>query len=62
MFASQGVGVGRAGGGVPAPARIWSRVHQDLQRFKELIETRVSETGAWRGDISEGSTKGGERA
>jgi uncharacterized membrane protein len=37
------------------------RVHQDLQRFKELIETRGSETGAWRGDISEGSPKGGKQ-
>jgi uncharacterized membrane protein len=37
------------------------RVHQDLQRFKELIETRGSETGAWRGDISEGSPRGGKQ-
>ena len=28
-----------------------ARVRGDLQRFKEFIETRGSETGAWRGDI-----------
>jgi uncharacterized membrane protein len=33
------------------------RVHQDLQRFKELIESRGGETGAWRGDISEGTAE-----
>jgi uncharacterized membrane protein len=32
------------------------RVEGDLQRFKELIEGREAETGAWRGDISAGST------
>jgi len=32
------------------------RVNGDLQRFKELIESRNSETGAWRGDISAGTT------
>lgn len=32
------------------------RVEGDLQRFKELIEAREAETGAWRGDISAGST------
>jgi uncharacterized membrane protein len=32
------------------------RVQGDLQRFKELIESRATATGAWRGDISEGST------
>jgi uncharacterized membrane protein len=37
------------------------RVHQDLQRFKELIETRGGETGAWRGEISEGSPRGGKQ-
>ena len=33
------------------------RVRGDLQRFKELIESRGTETGAWRGDISEGTTE-----
>lgn len=27
------------------------RVQGDLQRFKELIEARGSETGAWRGEV-----------
>jgi hypothetical protein len=27
------------------------RVKGDLQRFKEFIEGRGSETGAWRGDV-----------
>jgi uncharacterized membrane protein len=31
------------------------RVRGDLERFKELIESRGAETGAWRGDISAGT-------
>jgi uncharacterized membrane protein len=27
------------------------RVKGDLERFKELIESRGSETGAWRGEV-----------
>lgn len=27
------------------------RVRADLQRFKEMIESRSSETGAWRGNV-----------
>lgn len=30
------------------------RVEDDLQRFKEFIESRGEETGAWRGKISSG--------
>ncbi len=30
------------------------RVRKDLERFKELIEARGTETGAWRGEISAG--------
>jgi uncharacterized membrane protein len=33
------------------------RVRADLERFKELIESRGSETGAWRGEVSAGQTK-----
>ena len=33
------------------------RVRGDLGRFKELIENRGSESGAWRGDISAGQKK-----
>ncbi|HSJ50976.1 MAG TPA: SRPBCC family protein [Actinomycetota bacterium] len=29
------------------------RVRNDLERFKQFIETRGSETGAWRGEIHE---------
>jgi uncharacterized membrane protein len=34
-----------------------SQVHGDLERFKQLIENRDEETGAWRGDVREGETK-----
>jgi hypothetical protein len=33
-----------------------SQVHADLERFKQLIETRGEETGAWRGDVRDGET------
>jgi hypothetical protein len=29
------------------------RVKGDLERFKEFIETRGAETGAWRGEVSQ---------
>ena len=32
------------------------RVQGDLERFKELIESRSEESGAWRGEISAGTT------
>jgi uncharacterized membrane protein len=32
------------------------RVRGDLERFKELIETRGTESGAWRGEVSAGTT------
>src|SRR5215213_244071 len=32
------------------------RVRGDLERFKQLIEDRNRETGAWRGDVSEGES------
>jgi uncharacterized membrane protein len=32
------------------------RIEADLMRFKELIEARGTETGAWREDISSGKT------
>lgn len=41
------------------------RVRADLERFKNFIERRGSETGAWRGEIHGGrveSTPGDERA
>jgi uncharacterized membrane protein len=30
------------------------RVEGDLERFKELIESRGTETGAWRGEVEQG--------
>ena len=32
------------------------RVKADLQRFKEMIESRGGETGAWRGTVEHGGT------
>ena len=32
------------------------RVKGDLQRFKELIEGRGTETGAWRGEVDQTAT------
>ena len=32
------------------------RVKGDLERFKELIEGRGTETGAWRGEVKQSST------
>jgi uncharacterized membrane protein len=34
-----------------ALAVVSQRVHRDLERFKEFIESRGQETGAWRGQI-----------
>lgn len=34
---------------------VQARVKDDLQRFKQLIEQRGVETGAWRGEIHEGT-------
>jgi len=34
-----------------------SQVRGDLERFKQLIENRDEETGAWRGEVREGETK-----
>jgi uncharacterized membrane protein len=33
------------------------RVRGDLERFKELVESRGAESGAWRGEISAGTTE-----
>jgi uncharacterized membrane protein len=34
-----------------------AQVHGDLERFKQLIESRDQETGAFRGEIEDGETK-----
>jgi uncharacterized membrane protein len=41
--------VEKAGAAIGAPDR---RVKADLERYKELIESRGTETGAWRGDVT----------
>ena len=33
------------------------QVHGDLERFKQLIENRDEESGAWRGEVEESKTK-----
>jgi uncharacterized membrane protein len=33
------------------------RVQRDLDNFKQFLEARGTESGAWRGEISEGSTR-----
>jgi uncharacterized membrane protein len=33
-----------------------SQVRGDLERFKQLIENREDETGAWRGEVQQGQT------
>jgi len=35
-----------------------SRVHGDLERFKEFIEERGAETGSWRGDVPTQDARG----
>ena len=40
----------KIGDALGAPDR---RVQGDLERFKELIEARGTETGAWRGEVSQ---------
>jgi uncharacterized membrane protein len=34
-----------------------ARIRGDLERFKELIESRGAESGAWRGEVSAGATR-----
>jgi hypothetical protein len=34
-----------------------SQVRGDLERFKQLIENRDQETGAWRGEVPESTSK-----
>ena len=33
-----------------------TQVRGDLERFKQLIESRGEETGAWRGEVQDGET------
>src|SRR5437660_9776619 len=46
-FVPEGILV-RLGDAINAPER---RVQGDLERFKELIESRDAESGAWRGEV-----------
>jgi uncharacterized membrane protein len=36
---------------------VGSRIKGDLQRYKEFIESRGQETGAWRGEVSQDATR-----
>ena len=45
--------------GVGVPQR---QVKDDLERFKKFIESRGSETGAWRGEVDGGDVKGATSA
>jgi hypothetical protein len=38
------------------------RVKDDLERFKEMIERRGKETGAWRGEVDHGEAVSREGA
>jgi uncharacterized membrane protein len=51
----QAEGVGEAVGS--AAGLDERRVRGDLERFKELIESRGTETGSWRGEVSAGTTE-----
>lgn len=44
--------VEKIGNALNAPER---RVQGDLERFKEFIEARGTETGAWRGEVRDGN-------
>ncbi len=46
-FVPEGI-VERIGNAIGAPER---RVEGDLQRFKEFVESRGAESGAWRGEV-----------
>jgi uncharacterized membrane protein len=46
-FLPEGI-VERVGDAIGVPER---RVQGDLQRFKEMIESRGVETGGWRGEV-----------
>lgn len=34
-----------------------ARISGDLKRFKEFVESRGTETGAWRGEVKQGQTQ-----
>jgi uncharacterized membrane protein len=38
------------------------RVKSDLERFKEMIEARGEESGAWRGEVEQGDVSGSRGA
>jgi uncharacterized membrane protein len=40
-----------------ATGSVQRRARKDLERFKEFIETRGVETGAWRGEVRSGQTR-----
>jgi len=46
---------GGAGGKREAEGALTRRTEQDLARFKQFIESRGQETGAWRGEVRQGT-------
>jgi uncharacterized membrane protein len=48
----------KVGDALHAPDR---RIAGDLERFKEFVESRGSETGAWRGEVHGGSRTDGSQ-
>lgn len=46
---------GLAGQAADALGLVRRRVRGDLERFKEMIESRGEETGAWRGEVQKGA-------
>jgi uncharacterized membrane protein len=52
-FEPEGI-VEKAGSAIGSDSR---RVKGDLERFKEFIESRGAETGAWRGEVQRGSDR-----
>jgi carbon monoxide dehydrogenase subunit G len=47
--------VEKVGDAVGVPSR---RIEEDLERFKQFIESRGSETGQWRGEVRDGKPTG----
>ena len=52
-FEPEGV-VEKVGSAIGADTR---RVKGDLERFRDLIESRGAQSGAWRGDVEQSSTR-----
>lgn len=51
IISALGISAFGAGGRARIARRCHRRVEGDLSRFKEFIESRCVETGAWRGTV-----------